>query len=67
MYKYNYRRNTGVKKKDQVVTKEKSIVMIVKGIEVSMMTEERIIEKKKLIANINQSMKNMNMIIKRAL
>lgn len=67
MYKYNYRKNTGVKKKDQVVTKEKSIVMIVKGIEVSMMTEERIIEKKKLIANINQSMKNMNMIIKRAL
>lgn len=67
MYKYNYRRNTGVKKKDQVVTKEKSIVMIVKGIEVSMMTEERIIEKKKLIANINQSMKDMNTIIKRAL
>lgn len=68
MYKYNYRKNTGVKKKDQVVTKEKSIVMIVTGIEVvSMMTEKRIIEKKKLIININQSMKNMNMIIKRAL
>jgi hypothetical protein len=66
MYKYNYRKNTDVKKKDQVVTKEKNLDMIVTGIEVvSMMTEERIIEIKKLTININQSMINMNMIIKK--